>query len=90
MSPAASSAAEGATVVKWFLGSGGLRSRLGSWAAPQGQGEATGGVGWAKEWLAATYCTGVWRRPNWPELGKRASPGQSTARRGLGEQSEVA
>ena len=34
----------GATGEKWFLGSGGLRSSLGSWAAPQGFGEDLGGV----------------------------------------------
>jgi len=51
---------------------------------------ATGGVGGAKEGLVATNRTGVWRRPNWPELGKMATTGRSTAWGALGGKSEVA
>ena len=39
-------------MVKWFLGSGGFRSRLRHGAAPQDQVEVTGGAGWAgSAWL---------------------------------------
>ena len=47
---------------------------MGCWAAPQGPGEATGGVGWARGWLAATNCIGARRRPNWPETRTEALP----------------
>ena len=73
-----------------LLCSGGRRPKLVSWAAPQGLGETTGGAGWAKEWLAAMNFTGAWRRPNQLELGKRASPGQTTAWGALEGRLEVA
>ena len=54
------------------LGSGGFRSRLRCWAAPQDHGESNGGAGRVGEVMFATSGTGGRRRPNWPETGKKA------------------
>ena len=80
--PAASFAAEEASVAEWFWGECGSRSKssrgLGSWK----EGGVLGEEKWEGEALVALEELGPWRRSLLPEVGKMTSPGRLAAPRG--------
>ena len=88
--PAASFAAEEASVAEWFWGECGSRSKssrgLGSWK----EGGVLGEEKWEGEALVALEWTGQWRRQELPEMKKTTSSGRLAAMGKLGRWSEVA
>ena len=75
----------GASVTKWYLGYGGLRPKLIEGLHSREGGGVLGGEIGEGEALVVTESTGAWRRPNWPDLGKKTFPssnaGQGNSKR---------